>query len=421
MKRNKSYSILCSMLLVTAIFSSCKKESESTFDIFKGLKINFTEALAQNEVYLEFKLKMNNGTMSKAVVKEVGSTTPAYTVNIPYSSRAEYLSGVLILKASNPQTVAYNITVLDMDGKDITSSVTITYPAGKQVISEAKLITDKKTETFEEGEMVYLDYSVSSDNQNIKYIWLESFADGSSEPARTTIATLPDDISDKRNFRGAIRLNLNRDGGSKFRIYVTNEANDYIGDGYTSVNTNVKTGYELMANKFVYIPNVVNVGDSGVGNLPFTAKCFYSISRKQAYTYDEAKAISEDIDFGVYFTANTSTGETYINFYSMLDATNGNAVISNYDLTSWTKRDIKFSTVLDGGIFTTTLVSGLAINTEAKKYAIFTNRKRVSSVVPGKLFYFKTPEGKSGAILVNSIGRDFNKKYYVNIDIKIVK
>lgn len=421
MKKYNSYKVLITTLfIILTVFSSCKKESENMFTLFKGLKIEYKNEIASDEVYVEVNLsKVATGAvMSKLILTETGSTTPVYTISIPFAQRYTYPSGVIVLKTTDPVNTTYTVKILDDLGNDISSQVTKTYPAGKMVINNPVLITDEEIKTLEEGTIAYLDYTIVSENENIKSINLYSFT-GASEPADVNIATVSEDANNKRVFRGAVRLTLNRDGMSRFRIYAKNENGDYIGDGYKHVNTNVATGFDLSANKFIYAPNAGE--ESSLEQLPFTSKCFYSISRKQVYTYDEAKEISEDIDFGIYFTANANTGAFYVNIYNMSDAVSGNAIIAKYDLTNWTKRNTKFATILDGGIFNTTLFSGVAITTEAKKYAIFTTRNRVASMEAGKMVYFLTPEGKNGAILINSISRDFQKRWYANIDVKVVK
>ncbi|WP_442795448.1 hypothetical protein [Pelobium manganitolerans] len=419
MATKKTYLFLA--LMVCGVLVSCKKESASTFDLFKGLKVDFSKSLSANELYVELKAtKTASGAiMSKITLTEVGKSNPSYTIDVPFANRYSYESGVIILKAENPSTTQYSVKVYDDLNNEITSSVTVTYPAGKLVVSEPKLISNDGENNLAEGEVVYLDYTVTSEDKDIKYIWLESFV-GTSEPARVNIATLADNATDTHKFRGAIRLTPNRSGGMKYRLYVTDVANDYIGDGYTEVTATMDANFSLSANKYVYAPNVAPDSIS-LKTQPFTAKCFYSISRKQAYTYEEAKAISEDIDFGVYFTYNNAKGTYWVNVFNMADAVAGNPVIGLYDLSGWTKRDTRFSILLDGGIFNTALTSGASITAEAKKYAVLTNRKRVISVEAGKLLYFLTPEGKNGAILFNNINRDFNKQWYANIDLKVVK
>lgn len=423
MEKNNFYKILAVLVLAVTMFSSCKKESENIFTLFKGLKIEYKNTIASDEVYAEFKLlKPSTGAiMSKVILTETGSTTPVYTASIPFAQKFEYSSGVVILKtASAPQSVSYKITVLDDAGNDITSQVTISYPSGKLVEASPVLATDVGTQTFPEGSTVYLDYTITSADADIQTVNLYSFATGATDPADVIIATVPDATTDKRNFRGAVRVVLNRDGESRFRIYAKNTDDDYIGDGYTHVTTSVAAGYELIANRFVYSPNIPRTLPL-LDSLTLGAKCFYSISRKKAYTYDEAKEISKDIDFGIYFTVNTVNGGYYANIYSMLDVANGNAIIAKYDLSAWTKRDTKYSSLIDGGLFSTTLVSGMSLKAEAAKYARFTTFKRVATITPGKMVYFLTPEGKNGAILFNSISRDFQKRWYVNFDVKIVK
>ena len=412
---------LAGIAVLSIILSSCKKESENLFTIFKGLKIDFTKALASDEVYLEFNLnKPSSGAiMAKVNVTETGSTTIVYSRDISFTDRFSYSSGVIILKSNNPSAVSYKITVLDDLGNDISSNVNISYPAGRQVVSEPLLISDKENATFDAGTTVYIDYNITSEDANIKTIWLESYATGSPEPSRVTIATLPNNIIENRIYRGAVRVNLNRDGGSKYRIYVTNDANDYIGDGYTAINTTVRTSYELAANKFIYAPDF----DATVANPDINATSFYSISKKKSYSYTEASQNSADIDFGIYLSRISTSNSFFLNFYSPLDTTN--PVSQIYNVSNWTtKRGTRYSSALPSDaatIFNSIMVSGPAIRTQASIYSILTTRNRVTNVRVGSIIYFRTPENKSGAIFINGFGRDYLGKYYVNIDVKIEK
>ncbi|RKD19618.1 hypothetical protein BCY91_13605 [Pelobium manganitolerans] len=429
MKQYKKYSLA---LLLLIMVSGCKKESKSTFDIFKGLNISFREAQAADEVYVEFTLSKtaSGANMAKVVLVESGTSTVAYTAAIPYSSRYSFSPGVIVLKSPNPSSTSYIIKVYDEEAKEITSVVTISYPAGKQVVNNAVLLTDKEKKSLPEGQTVYVDYTVTSQEHDIKYIWLESFL-GLTDPSRVNIATL-DDNADMRTYRGVVRLTPNRDGGIKYRLYVTDKANDYIGDGYTTINATVQTGYELSANKFVYASKAESTIDSPE---VATNACFYSIKNKKAYTYAEATKISSDIDFGLYLVATGNKAIPYtLNLYSITGAPAQAKAL--YDFSSWTKRAITYGpstpsvAQLNGAaalpsaeVFSNIMVSGTAINQAVGygRYANLLTRTVVNSIAIGSIMYFKTPEGKYGAIFFNNFGKDRNGKYFANIDVKIEK
>lgn len=414
-------------------FSSCKKESENTFTIFKGLKIDFNETLASNEVYVEFALKKaeSGSGMAKVLLTENGGSAPSYSADIAFGNRFSYASGVIILKASNPSTVSYLLTVLDNNGSDITSQVAITYPAGQQVVSEPVLITDKETKTFNEGTIAYIDYNIHSDDEIIKSVWLESFSTGNAEPSRVTIATLPDNVTETKNYRGVVRVPLNRGAGSKFRLYVTNEANDYIGDGYTSIKTNVNAEFEMAANKFIY---ALDTGATEQ-NPDLTTACFYSVSKKRTYNYKEAKENSADIDFGMILTPSGNTVVPYdLNFYS-IDLGPDLSSLLMFDFSDWTtKKSFKFSPGIGqyptGGttsisantFFTTNLNSGIAIDQLIAQGA-FKNSILDPFVLTtiGNMFFFQTQEGKHGAVFINGFGKDYLGRWYANIDVKVKK
>lgn len=423
---NSNIKIILGFLVFFGMFSSCKKESESTYTVFKGLNIDFKEKMEEGEVYVEFNLSKaaSGANMSKVILTEVGgSSTPVYSAILSFGERYTYNSGVILLKSNNPTTVFYNITILDEENNDISSSVTITYPAGKQVVSDAVLISDKEIKTFPEGTTVYLDYNISSTEKDIKSVWLESYISTDVTPPRVRIAMLPDNATDKRNFRGAVRINMNRNGGSKFRIYVTNEAEDYLGDGYKFVNTNVNAGYELTANKFIYFPEF----EATKENPDNLSECFYSISQKKAFNYPDAKEQSANIDFGIYMTRPIATNPNVfaINLYSINDVVAGNPMMDGrYNFSEWTKRTTLFTNGLPSNaavIFNNTLVSASSIRTQASTFSVIMTRRRVTNIQLGTIMYFKTPEGKFGAIYFNGAGKDYKGRMYLNIDVKIEK
>jgi len=428
---NKIFFGLVSLL---AMFSSCKKESESTYEIFKGLTIDFKQSIPSDEVYVEFDVKKTDSAkvISKITLAEAGSTTPIYTINVPYANRFGYSSGVLILKSANPSTASYTITVFDDKGAVINpitdNKLVISYPAGQLVASNPKLLTNKETPSVDEGANVYIDYSIHSEDADIKYIWLESFDNGLTTSSKINIKTLMEDVADKRNYRAVQRLKPYRNGGAKYRIYVTDGANDYIGDGYTSLHLNVNAGFELSANKFIYAPKL----EATLANADLESACFYSIAKKKAYNYTEAKSISADIDFCFYITQSNNLYS--LNLFSLSNATN--PIADKFNFADWTKRATKFTPSISSvaqlnnaeplspsTVFNTNMISGTAIRQAvgAGRYASAITRTIANNIVVGSVMYLKTPEGKFGAIFINGFGKDYQGRYYTNIDLKVEK
>lgn len=420
----KSLSKIISSLLIILLFASCKKESKNLFNMFDDLKIDYKSTLGSDEVYIEFNLSKpaSGANMSKVMVTEVGSTAPVYTKAIPYTQRYSYFSGVIILKANNPETVNYKIIVLDDANNDITSQVTITYPTGTLKASNPILVDNSRILNFSAGSTVYLDYTIISEKQDINSVKLESFAKGLATETTNTVATLTND-DDRRYFRGAIRLVLNRDGLTRYRVYAFNNRDEYMGDGYKYINTKVDVGYELSANKYIYGPD----SSSTANNPDLKSACFYSILKKRAYNYEDAKTNSADIDFGIYITYSPTNPRLYfLNIYTPNDI--GNPVSGVYNFSNWTKRNTKFTGAFTtagalnaASVFNDIMVSGLAIKNQASIYSIVMNRNRVVNIASGSIIYFLTQEGKYGAIYINNFNKDYLKRTFVNFDVKIEK
>lgn len=267
-----------------------------------------------------------------------------------------------------------------------------------------------------DGDSVYIDYTITSAKEDMYSIGVERVAGASSSTSPERNITPITEDSQRRSYSGVIKLKMERDGKTSYRIYALNNKNTYIGDGYKKVTIEVNPSYSYVHNRRVYLPDSLGERAS-----------FFSIKQDKAFNVAEGKANAADIDFGIWRRPDPNparAGQFIYNLYSVNHSPNPFPV---YNTSDWEKRDTKFSTIRNGSanIFLYTLVSNSRIMSNA--IAAKTDQTATSGttsqngLVAGSLVYFLTPEGKYGGIYVNAINNDFDGKLYMSISIKMQK
>lgn len=262
-----------------------------------------------------------------------------------------------------------------------------------------------------DGDSVYIDFTINSAKDDMSAVCIRR------EGQETPVLQIPiPDGADKRSYSGVYKLKATRAGENKYRVYALNKQAQYIGDGYKFVVFNVAPGFTLIANRRVYLPDT-------------TAKvqpCYYSVKLGQSFSYQNGKDVSADIDFGVYRTQDltgtnsNATGGYFYHLYSL----SANPLFFNInDVSTWTKRTTLFSNQLsETNIFNNNLTSSSAIETTALTKTINlteTARAPGNAIRPGSVVYFKTPEGKYGAIHFKQITADLQGKVFCSINVKV--
>lgn len=268
---------------------------------------------------------------------------------------------------------------------------------------------------YNDGDSVYIDYTITSAKEDMEAVCVKW--EGQETPIQQTSLT---NISNKRSYSGVYKMRATRAGESKFRIYALNKQAVYIGDGYTSVTINVKPGYVYHTNRRVFIP------DSTLKDRP----CYYSIKLGQSFSYLNGKDVSADLDFGIYRSVATlndpnAIGGYWYHIYS-LSATP--LFFNINDISTWTKRGTLFSGQLNeastfnsNSLTGANLLSSVSIGAVASSKSITlkeTPRTSAGSIKLGSVIYFKTPEGKFGAIHFEQITQDFDGKTFALINVK---
>ena len=269
-----------------------------------------------------------------------------------------------------------------------------------------------------DGDSVHIYYTVHSPNEDMMSVVVDS-TNGTGTYSQREI---PVTEAERRSYSGVVKFKMRRDGKMTFRFYAKNEENVYIGDGYTSITVEGAPSYTLFADRRLYAPRVN-------ADLDNPSPSFISLSTGQTYTYDEAAAVSDQIDFGIDTQYDSRANYSTFLVYNLYALTVDEYPVEFYDVSNWTKRETKFSAPITASnaytTFTRTLVSSSRIEEQVLNQDI--NREQTDGVeytqglAAASMIYFQTPEGKYGAMYVNQATRDQQGRYYVSVDVKIQK
>ncbi|WP_207535213.1 hypothetical protein [Desertivirga arenae] len=414
--KNIRYSLI-SFLTAGAIFvASCKKESENIYNRFTDVDVNYKSALNNDEVILDFEVSTptTNPTLNQMFsinIAETGSNTPIVTLPVNAAERNKF-AGVVKLKKTSTSPGTYRVWAVSSSGSQI-AAATVVFNGGNPVANPVLVSGDTK---LVDGQVAYIDYSLNSGKEDIFYVTVEKYpGTGNSQVDRVVTNVL--DASKRRSYSGLIKVVANRVGKTSYRIYAQNSTNVYIGDGYKQVTIDVpEVNFILLHNRRIYAP-------TADGN----SQTFYSISKDKSYSYNEGKANSVDIDFGIYTKVDQNPqriGQLIYNLYSLSNPTNPNP---DYNITDWQKRALKFSNFItsSGNVFNYNLSSSSEIETRAKAEtltrSLLEGTQQSNGLAPNTLVYFVTPEGKYGCIFVNALSVDYNGRPYLSISIKVQK
>jgi hypothetical protein len=287
------------------------------------------------------------------------------------------------------------------------TDLTVTYNnSDPRCVTDYKLVNDK--------EEVWIDFTINSASEDMYSYTVEKSA--SNQIPDRTVYTI-NDPAQRRSFSSIIKLVMDRDGKTSYRIYALNQKGTFIGDGKKSVTIEVNPSYMIYANRNIYLP------DTAAKSLP----SFFSLSDASGYSYNQGAANAAKIDFGIYrrlASNSTPAAVSYaINLYSPSVAANPLTV---YDISAWTpKRTTRFSAPVTGqsNAFLTGAISGSTIETLARARTInlsaTTATLAANGLATGSAVFFLTPEGKYGMLFINSATSDYEGRPYINVSVKV--
>lgn len=286
------------------------------------------------------------------------------------------------------------------------NDVTVTYNnSDPRCVTDYKVVNDK--------DEVWIDFTINSAVEDM-YSYVVETSAGTQQPSRITYAI--SDPSQRRTFSSIIKMTMNRDGKSSYRIYALNQKGIYIGDGYKKVTIDVNPSYTILANRDIYLP------DSTAKVLP----SFFSLSDGTTYSYTDGAANASKIDFGIYRTMYKDAQNNTLYALNLFNTSVTASTFPINDVTSWNpKRATKFSAPVTGQatIFTNSAISGSTIETLAKARTINLNATTATTAAAGlaasSAVFFITPEGKYGMMLINQVTADAQKRPYINVSVKM--
>lgn len=249
---------------------------------------------------------------------------------------------------------------------------------------------------------IHIDVTLKSPDKDMyKVCLLET---GTSTP----LITVPiNDASLRREFSYRFKVKANKKvGKTTYRVYPLDKGGVYMGDGYKSVTVNVKSDFAYYTERFLKFPTVFSSYTPVLTDSLKSIDSYLSLTTGQVFNYSVGAGNSEKIDLGfrLYFPAIVppdTTSRGVFQIYSMGATTNP---VPFYDISSWTRKATLFSIPKDKGKAAfDKLLTGAQLKAVALKEKI---ELKEPTTLPGGdyIFYFKTPEGRYGAVCVLSLG-----------------
>ncbi len=256
------------------------------------------------------------------------------------------------------------------------------------------------------GDSVYLEYTIESANKDMYAVAI--FETSAAIPTKIFL-----DDSQRRSYSGVVKLKMDtRVGKVSYRIWALDKGGVYLGDGYKTITLDVKSDYNYWAGRELKMPDTLEkVND-----------CYFALSTGELFNYGNGAANSAKIDMGLFRVPafDAKTGDLIGYKYDVYSLASNPLPFTAYDISSWTKRGTKFSAPKTGQSSAfLNLRTGDKIMSAAKS-AKPTATRTSTGLTGGSLFYFLTPEGKYGAIYVNSIEpTNVKNTVFMNIDVKM--
>ncbi|WP_207492334.1 hypothetical protein [Aridibaculum aurantiacum] len=253
-----------------------------------------------------------------------------------------------------------------------------------------------------DGDSVYIDFTITSPTKDMYQVAVLKAGSG------TPFLRIPLGPTERRTYSGVVKLAANENAGAtSYRIWAYDKDGVYLGDGYKLITIYVRPNFTHLANRNIYYPDSANKSTAN----------YFSLSKGISYNYASAQANSGDIDLAIYQKPLAAPASGFTTHIYSLSATPLPYIVDN--ISSFTKRETLFSAPVNNhaATFNNTLTTGSKIETEARRRTI--NLKSITANIPaGNVVYFRTPEGKYGALLFNTITTNYSGAPFVNVSVK---
>jgi hypothetical protein len=275
-----------------------------------------------------------------------------------------------------------------------------------------------------DGDSVYIDYTITSKDKDMYAACLLEV--GTSSPIKTVL-----NDSQRKSYSGVIKMKATKAGKTSYRIYPLDKVGVYMGDGGKTITIDVLPNISYFNQRIVRVPD----------SLSKEGECYVSLSTGELFTYNQVMAnpeLSAKIDFGVYRkffpevrnAQNSITQNAHLKYY-LYSLSASPLPFSHFDISTWTKRGTLFSTrFTTGSTDFPKFTSGSTIQTSASTKTInqlgpveiaLLSSGTVTASFTNSLLYFKTPEGKYGALYLSSVGANYKTGTYLVFQIKTQK
>ncbi|WP_114792803.1 hypothetical protein U0035_03760 [Niabella yanshanensis] len=282
------------------------------------------------------------------------------------------------------------------------------------------------------ADSVLIDYTIESPEEDMYQVAL--YKTGGGLPQQRIAIT---DGMNRRTYSGKITFyakDLGEGSATTYRIWANDRNGVYLGDGGRKLTINVSSDMRFYTNRWLFAHDTLEQKENS----------YVSLSDGRLYSYTTGAAHSASIDLGMYAkyertgtyqlidmngdgTPDTAWSATRVNYLYSLSA--NPLPFVGYDISSWTKRGTLFSKQNTGGNINDMLKkfnTSLKIETEARKQTLNLTRVPATAadglktpLAAGQYIYFKTPEGKYGVILVQSVNSDYRSKNYLQLTWRI--
>lgn len=267
-------------------------------------------------------------------------------------------------------------------------------------------VTDHKEVNVNDS--LYIDFTITSANKSMYQVCVWEAG------AATPFVRFKPTAAQRKSYSNVVKLKMNsKVGQTSYRVWALDSAGVYIGDGYKTLSVYVTPDYKYFPNRYMYVPDTVGKA----------AKCYISLRTGELFSYNEAITKSDQVDAAISFNPTLNGGKGSLVIYA-LDVTP--LPFLPYDISSWTKRAVRFSSLKTGqaSAWINSIRTGATIQSNAgNPTARSVNMTSLSSnnpVTAGNLVYFKTPEGKFGALIVNYLTSHSAKEgTLINVDVRI--
>jgi hypothetical protein len=249
------------------------------------------------------------------------------------------------------------------------------------------------------GDSVVIDYTIGSSNKGMYTVAVHEAG------ADIPFLKIPISKENRYSYSDVVKLKMDsKVGRTAYRIYALDSAGVYMGDGYKKFVVEIASDYYYWANRTIFVPDTINKD----------SKCYFSTTTGQVMSYNDAVNKSDLVDFGYCYTP--AGGHT---IYNLSDEP---LPFTAYDVSGFTKNETMFYCQNRNRQLSTfqRMATGKQIYDVGAKKA--NKPDPIKGIKVDYLVYFKTANGKYGAIYINGISRDSAESgTYMNVDIKVQK